>query len=206
MYKKGDPERPENYRPIVVTNSIYRVIMKLYRVRLQRLVDHIASPEQYGSQSQHTASEHAANLVNTLHDEEKEGQGAYVVLLDVAKAFPSTLHAAILEILMHARYPDNYVAAIKRVYQHTDTYCDIKGQRIHYKPTRGVKEVCPCSPPLFSVVYELLLKQLMIKYLNAFVYVNDIAIVVKSQHELERLFADMSVWISDWDPFQSGKD
>ena len=53
MYKKGDPDRPENYRPIALTNSIvyihysiYRVIMNLYRPRLQRLVDRVASPEQ----------------------------------------------------------------------------------------------------------------------------------------------------------------
>ena len=117
-----------------------------------------------------------------------------MVLLDVAKAFPSTLHAAIVEILTHARYPDNYVGAILQVYRHTDTYCDIKGQHIHYKPTRGVKEGCPCSPLLFSIVYELLLKQLILKYPNAFVYIDDIAIIVKSQDELDRLFAHLSVW------------
>ena len=120
----------------------------------------------------------------------------YVVLPDVATAFPSTLHAAIFGILTHGGYPDNYVAAIKQVYQHTDTYYDIKGQHIHYKPTRGVKEGCPCSPLLFSIVYELLLKQLVIKYPNAFVYVDDIAIIVKTQDELECLFADLSVWES----------
>ena len=116
------------------------------------------------------------------------------MLLDVAKAFPSTLHTAIFEILTHSCYSYNYVAAIKQVYRHTDTCCDIKGQHIHYKPTRGVKEGCPCSPLLFSIVYELLLKQLILKYPNAFVYVDDIAIIVKSQDELEHLFADLSVW------------
>ena len=43
-----------------------------------------------------------------------------MVLLDIAKAFPSTLHAAIFEILTHARYPDNAVATIQQVYRHTD--------------------------------------------------------------------------------------
>ena len=121
-------------------------------MRLPELVDRVASQEQYGSRPQHTASEQAANLVNALHAVEKDGHEPYVVLLDVAKAFPSTLHAAIFELVHHARYPANYVAAIKNVYQHTDTYCDVKGPRIHYKPTRGVKEGCPCSPLLFSVV------------------------------------------------------
>ena len=144
--------------------------MKLYRVCLQKLVDRVASKEQYGSRPQHTASEQVANLVNALHAVEKDGHEPYVVLLDVAKASPSTLHAAIFELLHRARYPANYVAAIKKVYQHTDTYCDVKGQHIHYKPTRAAKEGCPCSPLLFSVVYELLPKQLIAKYPNAFFF------------------------------------
>ena len=80
------------------------------------------------------------------------------------------------------------------VYQHTDTYCDIKGQCIHYKLTRGVKEGCPCSPLVFSIVYELPLKQLIATYPNAFAYVDNIAINVKCQDELEHLLADLSVW------------
>ena len=53
MCKKGDPERPKNYCPIAITISIYRVIMKLYQVRLQRLVDHIASRTVWVSATTH---------------------------------------------------------------------------------------------------------------------------------------------------------
>ena len=53
---------------------------------------------------------------------------------------------------------------------------------------------CPCSPLLSSIVYEMLPKQLIAKYPNAFVYVDDIAIIVKPQEELASLFADLSVW------------
>ena len=112
------------------------------------------------------------------------------------KAFPSTLHAAIVELFRPARYPKNYVAAIKKVYQHTDAYCDLKGQHIHYKPTRGVKEGCACSPLLFSIVYELPLKRLIGKYPNVVVCVKDIAIIPESQDEFEGLFAHFSVWRS----------
>ena len=56
MYKKRDLDRPENHRPIAVTNNIYRVITKLYRSRLQRLVDQDANLEQYGSRCLHTAT------------------------------------------------------------------------------------------------------------------------------------------------------
>ena len=95
MYKKGDPDRPENYRPIAVTNNMYLVIMKLYRPRLQRLVDRVASAEQYGSRPLHTTTEQAANSGNSLHEHEMEGREPFVVLLDVTKAVPSTIHEVI---------------------------------------------------------------------------------------------------------------
>ena len=146
---------------------------------------------QYGSRPQHTAFEQATNLVKALHAVEKDGHEPYVVLLDVAKAFPSTLHAALFELLLLRCHRSNYVAAIKKVYQRTDAYCDVKGHRIHYKPTTVVKLGCPYSPLLF--VYDLLLKQLIANPPNAFVYIEDIAIFVKSQEELESLFDDLSV-------------
>ena len=196
MYKKGDPDRPENYRPIAVTNSIYRVIMKVYGPRLQRLVDRVASPGQYGSRPLHTATEQAANLVNSLHEHEMEGREPFAVLLDVAKALPSTIHEVIFSILNHAGFPPNYVSAFRTIYAHTDTYTDIQGERIYFKPTRGVKEGCPCSPLLFAIVYELLIKRLIAKYPDTFVYVDDIAIIVKDYSELERLLTDLSAWRS----------
>ena len=57
-----------------------------------------------------------------------------------------------------------------------------------------MKKGCPCSPPLFSIVYGWLPKQLVIKHPNAFVYVDDMAIIVKSHDEFECVFADASVW------------
>ena len=124
MYKKGDLDRPENYRSIALTNNIYRVIMKLYRLRLQRLVDRVAGPEQHESKPLHTVTEQAANLVNPLHEHEMEGREPFVVLLDV----PSTIHEVIFSIPNHAGFPPNYVAAFRKVYAHTDAYTDIQGE------------------------------------------------------------------------------
>ena len=109
----------------------------------------------------------------------------FVVLLDVAKAFPCTIHDVIFSILTHAGFPPNYVATLRTVYTHADTYTDIQGERIYFKPTCGVKEGYRCSPPLFSIVYELLIKRLVSnKYPDTFVYVDDIAIIAKDYSEL----------------------
>ena len=123
-----------------------------------------------------------------------ESTEPFVVLLDVAKAFPSTIHEVIFWILNHAALPPNYVAPFCTMYAHTKSYTDIQEEQIYFKPTRPVKEGCPCSPRLFAIVYELLIKRLIAKYPDTFIYVDDIAIIVKDYSELERLPTDLSAW------------
>ena len=91
-----------------------------------------------------------------------EGREPFVVLLDVAKAFPSTIHEGIFPILTHAGFPPNYVAAFRKVYAHADMFTDIQREWIYFKPTHGVKEGCACSPLLFAIVYELVIKCLVL--------------------------------------------
>ena len=140
MYKKGDFGRLEDYQPSAVTNSIHRVVMKLYRPHLQRLVDQVASPKQYGSRPLHTATEQAATLVNSLYEHEKEGQAPFVVLLHVAKGFPSTIDEVIFSILNHVGLPPKYVATFCKIYAHTNTKADIQGVHVYFKPMRGDKK------------------------------------------------------------------
>ena len=159
MYKKGDHDRPENSRPIAVTNSIYRVIMHLYRPRLQRIVDHVASCEQYEARPVRTATEQNANLVKSLHEHKMDGRDPFVVFLDDAKAFPFTIHEVMFSIVTHGALPPTYVAAFRTIDAHSHTYTDIHGELIYFKPTRRVKERCPCSPLMFAIAYELWIKR-----------------------------------------------
>ena len=142
----------------------------------------------------HTATEQAANLVNSLHEHEMERREPFVVLLDVAKAFVSTIREVIFSIVNHAGLPPNCVTAFRTIYAHTDTCTDIQGERIYLVPTRGVKEGCPCFLLLFAIVYELLIKRLIAKCPHTFVYVDDIAIIVKDCSQLGRLLTDLSAW------------
>ena len=167
-------------------------------------MDQVASLGQYGSRPLHTTSEQAANLVNSLHEHEKEGNEPLVLLLDVAKAFPSTIAEVIFSILNHAGLPPNYVLASRKVYGHIDTCTDIQGEHIYIRPRRGVKEGCPCSPLLFSIVYNLSIKCLIAKYPDAFVYAGDVAIAVKDCSELEQFLIDLCTsGLPHWDPVQS---
>ena len=54
--------------------------------------------------------------------------------------------------------------------------------------------ICPHSLRLFSIAYKLLIKRLITKYRDTFIYVDDIALIVKDYSELEQLLAYLSAW------------
>ena len=122
-----------------------------------------------------------------------EERELFIILLDVAKGFTSTIHEVTSSLLNHAWLPPNYVAAFRTIYVHTDSYMDIQEEQIDFKPRRASKKnaSAPRSLP-FAIVYELLMKCLIAKYPDTFVYVDDIAIIVKDYFEWEQHLTDLS--------------
>ena len=48
LYKKGDPEKQENYRPISLLNTFYKIIAAALQRRLAGTLDHLLMKTQYG--------------------------------------------------------------------------------------------------------------------------------------------------------------
>ena len=194
FYKKGDPARPENYRPIAITNTIYRVIMKLLRKVISRATDGTLAKNQYGGRATFTATEQAMNLQHAAERQHGEGGRPIVVLLDVAKAFPSIPHEAIHKVLQKLACPQPIAAMIRKIYNNTETTCNVAGEDIKYAPKRGVKEGCPCSPLFFLLVYNMLIEHLTKAFPDTFAYVDDVAIVVREERDLTKLTDFLDKW------------
>ena len=137
------------------------------------------SPTQVGARKGHTTSAQALNLWTTLlqHDSPQ-----YVCLLDVAKAFPSTPHAAILQALHCIGAPTHLLNLVEQIYRQPMNECGGLTYRVH----RGIKEGYPLSPALFTLVYQSFHGTLQREFANMdfFIYVHDIAFIAHS--ELER--------------------
>ena len=81
--------------------------------------------------------------LNCSHEHEMQGRGSLRVLLDVAKAFSSTIHEVIFSILNHGDFLPNYVAAFRKVYAHADTNSLIQWEPIYFKPPAVSKKDAP---------------------------------------------------------------
>jgi hypothetical protein len=101
IFKSGDTERVENYRPI----SILNVISKIFeRVVLNRLLKHLEEinficDEQHGFQKGKSTKTAIVSLVERLIDIIDSGDKAAAIFIDLSKAFDCVNHRTLLEIL-----------------------------------------------------------------------------------------------------------
>ena len=77
-----------------------------------------------------------------------------MVLLDIAKAYPSTPHALLWETFYTLGVPASMVSLLRQAYGKPGCFFRAGGKQHSYSQQRGVKEGCPLSPLLFRVVYE----------------------------------------------------
>ena len=100
----------------------------------------------------------------------------------MAKAFPSTLHAAILQALSCIGAPIHLLNLVECIYGQPMNECKGLAYRIH----RGIKEGCPLSPALFTLVYESFHGTLQREFSNVefYIYVDNIAFIACSESDL----------------------
>ena len=48
LYKKGDTSKYENYRPISLLNSLYKIYAAILQKRVSKVIDKHQQPTQYG--------------------------------------------------------------------------------------------------------------------------------------------------------------
>ena len=87
LYKKGDPRDASNYRPMAVSTCMYQITTKLILQRIKTPLTAVLSDHQAGGRRGHTTLSQAIKLWSSALSMPVTPD---VVLLDIAKAYPST--------------------------------------------------------------------------------------------------------------------
>lgn len=94
LYKAGDPELPNNYRPITVSSTIQRFFHRILAARLKKSVS--LSVHQRGFTDIDGTLANALILNTYIRDKVSNGQAYNVVALDFAKAFDNLNQSSII--------------------------------------------------------------------------------------------------------------
>lgn len=97
LYKKGDREKPENYRPISLTSIFSKILERVMKNRLVKFLRF--SRNQYGFQGESSTQSATVDLVENIISKLERGDSVVVVFVDLQKAFDTVKHDILLKKL-----------------------------------------------------------------------------------------------------------
>jgi exonuclease III len=96
--KKGETEKIKNWRPISLLNSVFKIISKAVDTRLEKICDIVLSRAQKGFTKRRHIQECIINISDTIAYCENTSTPAFVMALDMAKAFDTVKHDYMLKV------------------------------------------------------------------------------------------------------------
>jgi Reverse transcriptase (RNA-dependent DNA polymerase) len=90
--KKGNLKNIKNWRPISLLNCVFKIISKAVDNRLQKICDKVLSRGQKGFTSKRYIHECLINITETAAYCEKNNIPAFILAIDMAKAFDTVRH------------------------------------------------------------------------------------------------------------------
>ena len=157
LYKKGDPKDPWNYRFIIITAVLLKILLKMCERRVAKLaeVKGWLRADAFGGREGIGTSEALLVVFRAQEDmmEAKNGPAARVVLTqhDLKKAFPRTDNRLVREVMTALGIWDTQV--IQTIVMSQRTALHKFGEHSCVLP-HGLKEGCTTSPLMFNLCFS----------------------------------------------------
>ncbi len=155
IYKKKGDKKIKNYRPLTMLNTDLKILSKVLANRLKEVMPKIIKTNQaYGVKGRDIADTTISvkDIISYIKEKKLDG---YIISLDFEKAFDRVEHQFLFGILKTFRFGENCIKWIKILYKGVGMRINCNGFLTKYfKLTRSVRQGCPLSALLYSLVAE----------------------------------------------------
>ena len=209
LYKSGDPQQPQNYRPIAIIPILYKLFSKLLYNRLEPILDVCQSEDQAGFRKKFSTDDHLMTMTLIQEFAHEWNVPLWVSALDFKKAFDMVSHGSLWKALQEQGVHSGYVNLIKKLYsdQHGIVKTDVTSKLFSIQ--RGVKQGDPLSSLLFNCISESMMRRLKDKWSKSIKYginlcphagwlltnlrfADDVLLFAPSFHSISEMIADMN--------------
>ncbi len=157
-----DPLEIDNWRPITLLNTDYKLIALIYARRLKSGLDQIINESQTGFMKNRHISNNIRLIFDLLDYSDQIESGALILFLDFCKAFDTIEHGFLLHSLKVFGFGNNFIDIIEMFYNDINSSIILNmGTSKIFGIHRGVRQGCPISPFLFLLVSEILSIQIL---------------------------------------------
>lgn len=195
IHKGDDPKNLDNWRPIALQNTIYKIYTGVIARRMTNwaIEAKVISASQKGFLPYEGCLEHNFLLNSALQDSRRKKKTAALVWLDLKDAYGSVPQDTLLRVMKLAGLRGATITIVQDIYTNTKTI--IKTDTESSQPVtcrRGVKQGCPLSPILFNLVMEVIIRavedvpragiQIAQSTVKSLAYADDLCILASSPH------------------------
>ena len=162
LYKEGEREILNNWRPISLLCTDYKLITKTLANRLTPTLHHILHENQTCTVPTPTIYDNLYLIREIIHHTQlKSRHPAYLIALDIQKAFDSIDHQYLVQTLEKFGYGPTFINFI------TNSYTNITANVMNngyltsdIELQRGLRQGCPLSLILYCIVAETLANEI----------------------------------------------
>jgi hypothetical protein len=155
LYKKKEKYKIENYRPLTLLNTDYKIYTKTIAKRLAEVAPGMIHEDQAGFVPKRSLYDHTKTTHLVIEYCEMVGMNGCIIALDQEKAYDKIDHDYLWEILEHNGFPKIFIDRIKEMYKNTGKAIMINGVITRqFKVKRGVHQGDPMSCLLYNFAIE----------------------------------------------------
>jgi len=148
--KNARPHTPEDYRPITLLNTDYKILARLIAARMRPILAELVHPSQYCGVLGNTIFDAVATVRDAIAYAETTRCPLCVVSLDFKQAFDRISHTYLLTVLRSYGFGAGFIECIRMMYGNTTTVIQVNRHISTPIPIQcGVRQGCPLSMILF---------------------------------------------------------
>ena len=152
----SDKQDVANWRPISLLNSDYKILTKVWANRLNPILQEGIGPHQTGFIPGRDIRGNIILTQTTIDRMVEQNSPGGILLIDWAKAYDKISHEAIWAVAEKIGIPKHGQRFLKAIYRNPVSWILCNGfmSRV-IKIGSGVRQGCPLSPQIFTLVAEL---------------------------------------------------
>lgn len=159
LIPKGTKDRRllQNWRPISLLNTDYKILAKVLANRLQNVISSIVSSDQVGYIKGRYIGDNIRTMLDILDITKNKIDPGLLVMIDFQKAFDTISWDFLYKTLNYFNFGPIFIQYIKLLY--TNPECSVLNNGFHtkfFKISRGIRQGCPISALLFILCAEIM--------------------------------------------------
>ena len=202
----SDRRVPMNYRGISLLSCISKLYSAFLNDRISNFLEQndLLSDEQNGFRANRSCEDH----VFTLNSIIRNNANVHTTFIDLKKAFDFIDRDMLLYKLLLNNIDGKVYNSVKSIYAETSACIRINSTRTDWFYCKsGVKQGDNCSPTLFSIFIDDLVKEINNLGLgvsvgdvkvSALLYADDIALVSLTEEDMQQLLDTLHDWCKRW--------